>query len=528
VADPAHPSVIIENAPNGTSWFHVRALDSEGNWGPTATFQVNIDHTPKIANLSSPTHPEQWRWYANNDPEFIWPPGLAFLSSCPTGGNAWGMTKVGDFVYYGDDWSGLQIIDVSDPAAPVSAGSYDTPGDAWSVAVVGDYAFVADGESGLQILDVSDKAAPSLVGSYDTPGTANAVALDGERAFVADGGSGLLVLDVTDKTAPSLMGSCDTPDYARDVELAEGHAYVADCYGGLQILDVSDPASPVLADSCATSGVAMGVALAGDFAYIADYYAGLQVIDISSPSAPHIVGFCGTPYYSYSLYVAGGLAYMADDYDGVQLIDVTDPTQPSLQSAYDTPNYAHDVVVEGDYVYVADSFGGLLVLRSGADPTWAYSYSLDQSPDTEPDTVADTTDTRAAFTDVSDGTSWFHVRAVDGEGNWGPTVHYQINVDITGPLTMALSYKTTKKGAIWLRYSVADNCSSSCYVTIDITTRSGKLLQTLDIGWRQCELAYNAGVPRTFKTGSYRFVVHATDELGNTEYEAGSASFVVR
>ncbi|MFM6341509.1 MAG: DUF4347 domain-containing protein, partial [Dolichospermum sp.] len=53
--------------------------------------------------------------------------------------------------------------------APTLVGNYDTPGGATDVQVVGNYAYVGDGYSGLQIIDISNPAAPTLVGTYDTP-----------------------------------------------------------------------------------------------------------------------------------------------------------------------------------------------------------------------------------------------------------------------------------------------------------------------------------------------------------------------
>jgi hypothetical protein len=46
------------------------------------------------------------------------------------------------------------VIDISNPASPTLAGSYDTPGEAWAVAISGDYAYVGDAASGLQVIEV--------------------------------------------------------------------------------------------------------------------------------------------------------------------------------------------------------------------------------------------------------------------------------------------------------------------------------------------------------------------------------------
>ncbi|MDB9449258.1 hypothetical protein [Dolichospermum circinale] len=58
---------------------------------------------------------------------------------------------------------------------PSFKGAYDTPGAAYRVQVVGNLAYVADFDSGLQILDISNPAAPTLKGSYNTPGNARGI-----------------------------------------------------------------------------------------------------------------------------------------------------------------------------------------------------------------------------------------------------------------------------------------------------------------------------------------------------------------
>ena len=80
--------------------------------------------------------------------------------------------SLGRQAYVADNYSGLQVVDVSTPASPQIIGSVATPGQALSVAVVGTTAYVADGHIGLQVIDVSTPASPQIIGSVDTPGQA--------------------------------------------------------------------------------------------------------------------------------------------------------------------------------------------------------------------------------------------------------------------------------------------------------------------------------------------------------------------
>ena len=48
-------------------------------------------------------------------------------------------------------------------------GGVETPGDAYGLAVSGSYAYIADADSGLQVVDLSNPAAPVIVGGVNTP-----------------------------------------------------------------------------------------------------------------------------------------------------------------------------------------------------------------------------------------------------------------------------------------------------------------------------------------------------------------------
>jgi hypothetical protein len=57
-----------------------------------------------------------------------------------------------------------------------------------------------------------------------------------------------------------------------------------------------------------------------------------------------------------------------------------------------------------------------------------YSYVIDQSPNTEPPATPTDSAVTKQFADRPSGLNWFHVRAVDGAGNWGPTSHWAVQV----------------------------------------------------------------------------------------------------
>ncbi len=200
-------------------------------------------------------------------------------------------------------------------------GALDTTGSARGVHVVGNFAYVAVYLSGLEIIDVSNPAAPTFAGTYDTPGSARSVYVLGNFAYVADYGSGLQIIDVSNPAAPTLAGTYDMLSYAYGVHVSGNFAYVANDSFGLRIINVSNPAAPTLAGTYDTPGKSYGVQIVGNLAYVADGDSGLQIINVNNPAAPTLAGAYDTPIYAYGVHVLGNFAYVADDASGLQIFE---------------------------------------------------------------------------------------------------------------------------------------------------------------------------------------------------------------
>jgi len=89
-------------------------------------------------------------------------------------------------------YSGLTIVDISDPSNPVAVGRLLIQ-DAADVFVSGSYAFIAN-KSGLSMVDVADPAAPIEVKVFPITGRASGVFVSGNLAFV-NGSRSVLIID---------------------------------------------------------------------------------------------------------------------------------------------------------------------------------------------------------------------------------------------------------------------------------------------------------------------------------------------
>jgi hypothetical protein len=295
-----------------------------------------------------------------------------------TPGVARGIDVSGTFAYIGDGNAGLRVINVANPAAPVSIGSIDTPDDARGLAVSGTIAYLADNNTGLMVMNVANPASPQLMGSANTPGFAQDVVVSGTFAYVADHSSGLHVVNVANPASPQIVGSEPTTEPAWAVSLDETQVlrggsnlvYVG-ASSRLEILDVSNPADPERVGFLGGFDFVGGMEVVDGLAFVADGL-GLSIVDVSDPEDPEILDDIKTPGFAVDVAVFGDFAYVADDIGGVHVIDVSDPENLEYVGSFNSLGFVTSIVVpdgpplagSGPLVYAADGNAGLLILPS--------------------------------------------------------------------------------------------------------------------------------------------------------------------
>ena len=234
---------------------------------------------------------------------------------------------------------GIQILDIVNPSRPIPAGAirygeggldpqwvtdmaaYRSPGG-------GDYLLVADHYTGIHVVDITDPSRPVLVGG---------------TAPVGDG-KGLRGGCLGEGYPGSLGGIHGVDVYAA----ADGRDYtLVTCDRGIRILDLSSPAAPRLAGALLdgmnnhTFGAIYWAVLyeppgGGIYALLADYTSGVHIVDVTDPHRPVPAGSVpedvfdlrpGAPvrtvaYGDRVLALGGGTG-------GIHILDVTDPHYPT-------------------------------------------------------------------------------------------------------------------------------------------------------------------------------------------------------
>ena len=217
----------------------------------------------------------------------------AFVGQVATSGAVRAIACSGQLVYAAAHLTGLQVIDASNPAAPVVIGTANLTNvsELNDAAIEGTHVYLAAGAAGLHIVDVAAPSAPAGVGTFDTPGTATSLVVIGSYAFVADG-SALRVIDVSNPAVPSQVADV-LPSGAADVaRLGSQTLAVLDWDGVVHEVDVSNPLAPVAVELVATYGYPSQLNVTDGVAY-ASGGGILQVADVAGLESPTLLGGAG-------------------------------------------------------------------------------------------------------------------------------------------------------------------------------------------------------------------------------------------
>jgi uncharacterized repeat protein (TIGR01451 family) len=296
------------------------------------------------------------------------PGNPAVLSSNSTPSYAHDIYVQHPYVYLAEDYEGLEIFSISNPAAPVHISSITNGLNyASRVAVVSNYAYVTQSE-GLRIFDVATSSAPRLVASTNIGSGNNGLCVTNDYAYLVQGYD-FYVVDVSTPSDPQVVTATNMWYQSHDIAIQGSYAYLAASERFI-VMDISNPALPVEAGYCETRKTAHGVEVQGNYAYVADREGGLVLVDISTPTNPLISSVARTYGDTSGVYVDGNHAYLADGDNGLQIVDISDPENPAWAGGTNLSFVAANrVEVQGSYAYVADDNGLYAVdISTPSDP----------------------------------------------------------------------------------------------------------------------------------------------------------------
>jgi uncharacterized protein YjdB len=216
------------------------ALDTFGNWAETYGNRLGIANgmAAHFFDISDPTRPH-------------------LGGSILVGGDSWDWMNVINFIDNGQkaivisDTPRLYVVDLSDINHPAKMGELDLPsGYPVSAASTGSITIIANEE--LQIVDTSNPAAPVLLSSLALPQNASYVYLSGHYAIVSESlvfsgagiNSGIDVVDISDPAHPVLVSHTAMSDSVGPMVIRGTRGYAPND-NEINLFDFTDPAHPV-------------------------------------------------------------------------------------------------------------------------------------------------------------------------------------------------------------------------------------------------------------------------------------------
>ncbi len=223
---------------------------------------------------------------------------------------------------------GMQVIDCSDPAAPVEVAAMD----AIMRGVVADDLGYFPTYTGFKVYDLSSPAEPTVLGSCGMAPYPIGIALDGRRAVVFRSNYVLSACDVSDPGAPVFLADLVPPGTVHgspDGLAVTNEILVQAESEHLHTYDISNPQAPVARAKIVTDTPCGRFALAEPYAFVEKTRAGLLVLDLRHPTGPREVALVA-PMDGFAPWrmIDGLLAGYAGTI--LELHDISDPLAPAL------------------------------------------------------------------------------------------------------------------------------------------------------------------------------------------------------
>lgn len=206
----------------------------------------------------------------------------------------------------------LDVLNISSPSSPQSAGSVlldSANGIASAVTVVGSWAFVGrqgwagTTASGLDVVNLANPASPQKVGSISIPNFLDVAASEDGNFVYVPAATGIQVVDVTVKATPVLgqvVDSPQTPGVSVGSLHVVGNRLLASDSGFIFVFDISDPASPQMVGYYDIPSSGNGFAMAGDLIFVAGGNGGVSILRLKDVDRPTVAITSPTPNSAYS------------------------------------------------------------------------------------------------------------------------------------------------------------------------------------------------------------------------------------
>jgi hypothetical protein len=293
-------------------------------------------------------------------------PGL--MVQVPVLGGVDSLVARGNYLFVGAHNYGVWVVDISDRSNPKEVALIKNDGRNQGIDLSGNTLVFAGVWSGLNLVDVTNPASPQPK-VLDFGDNINTVLADGNFVYTGAG-----IVDISNPSSPVYV-SKSPYFYGRMTRFGTNYLLVAisDYYSpkGIHIIDITDKKNPTVVATYGNGTAYYDVAVVGNTAVGLSGY-DVETIDLSQVSKPQFiarVSYAGS-WVGYSLYSVGTTVYAAGGpAQGIKVLDVSTPSQirqvDSGQVPTATGAYCQEVYAQDGYVYTGNKWGVYIFAQTG-------------------------------------------------------------------------------------------------------------------------------------------------------------------
>ncbi|PLY01059.1 MAG: hypothetical protein C0623_05800 [Desulfuromonas sp.] len=284
--------------------------------------------------------------------------------------------------YLANSFTGLQIIDISEPNRLNLIGAIEVRGRVWDIVRRGTTLYLAAAQGGLQVIDISNPAAPAHVAELTIPDVSFLkIALHKNTLYASTGWKGLQLVDITSPSAPRHLGTLHQNDGVWGVSVGATDLYLSAGKDTIEVLNLSDPERPIPTGQLTIPGRCWEMRAAGGYLYLPTRKAGLIIADVSDRRNPLEIARIDQGVDVETISIRGGKAYLTNRRGEFYIYDLSNPAEPKQLKRADLPFNVRNIDIAKNSIYVAAGVEGLIKLDLTALPEKPLVASLRLSSD---------------------------------------------------------------------------------------------------------------------------------------------------
>ncbi len=263
--------------------------------------------------------------------------------------------KYNQYFFIADSYSGVKILDATNPNNPLDIGNLDYSGRALDVLVHDNRLFVSNYNGGITVFDISDIGLPLNLGTITTIGTPYDIkyyqdANHQPYLLVASGEAGLLVVKLNQQVPEEsiIEGRKNTHGISYDLNIFNNFVFVSDGSNGLLKIDLSDTSNPIIVDENHDLGEVLASKIFEDKICTANGNLGWSILGLANLNVMENYSVAG---YCNDIIVSTPFVYISDSSSGIKIFDIRDSDNVYQSAEIDSETSSRSILLNENYLY---------------------------------------------------------------------------------------------------------------------------------------------------------------------------------